>query len=212
MPAPNKTAEVRRKNLLNLIAAKYNANRAEFSRAVGKNSNLINLVLSTNEEFRRNIGETLARDLEERAGLPAGWLDTEQHGGPTGSVSTFPIIRLGQETDGTEKLVLASDIVSRQLDNPTALVNIKACFMPTAEMAPAINRGDLMFIDTGVKAVAAEGVYVLVNGKDVFVRRVKKTLTGTLRASADSDSSVEDLPAKIKIAGRICGLMKFAQP
>lgn len=209
----NSISDIRRANLLALIEDKYEGNRSAFSRATGKNVNLINLVLTANPDFRRNIGERLARDLEELASLPKGWLDLTHTGGPTGQMATFQIMRLGRDGESLENLTLASDVIARQLDAPTSMRAVKACYMPTDDMAPAINKGDLMFVDSGVTQIAKDGVYVIVVNEDLFVRRVKKTLSGAMRASADKDpQSVEDLPGSAVIAGRIVGLMKFAQP
>lgn len=67
--------EVRRRNLVAYIQDKHEGNRAEFCRAIGKNPNLINLALTKNKEYRKNIGEKLARDIEQQSGMPSGWLD-----------------------------------------------------------------------------------------------------------------------------------------
>jgi hypothetical protein len=205
--------EVRRSNLLAYINEKFDGNRSAFARAADKNVNLINLVLSNNEEFRRNIGEKLARDLEQRLSLPEGWMDIQRQGGPTGRVTSFPVVRFGAADDSPEKLVLASDVVIKHLDAPTALHNVKACYMPSDDMAPTINKGDLIFVDAGVTEIGSDGVYVLVRKDEIFVRRIKRTLSGALKAVADKDpSGVEDLPGKLTVAGRVVGALRFFTP
>lgn len=213
MPEMSSISEVRRANLRALISEKYEGNRSSFSRATKKNVNLINLVLSNNPDHRRNIGERLARDLEQAVGLPTGWLDIDRNGGSVGKVYTFPVVRLGDASEGLEKLVLGADVVSRHLDGPASIGAVKACYMPSDEMAPAIGKGDLMFVDTSVGAVGQDGVYVLTRGKDVFVRRIRKSLIGGIKISADKLAETEDVEEdQINIAGRIVGLMRFGQP
>lgn len=81
--------EIRRRNLIAYIEDKHQGNRAEFCRHIGKNPNLINLALTRNDEYRKNIGEKLARDIEQLAGMPDGWLDSGemQPSEPTVSIS-----------------------------------------------------------------------------------------------------------------------------
>lgn len=209
--------EVRRKNLAAWIEEKFGGNRSAFCRATGKHQNLINLVLSTNPNTRRNIGERLARDIEVRSGMPAGWLDIETQGGPSGTVYTFPIVRLDNLAEsGLEKIVLGQDVAQRQLDRPSSMTAVRACYEPTGDMAPAISQGDLMFVDTDVADFDRNGVYLIARDKSVFVRRVTRLITGNFRISSDRDPSgdVEGQPGKQKLkpVGRVVGLMRFGQP
>jgi len=207
--------EVRRGNLGALIQDKFRGNRAAFCRATGKNPNLINLILSSNPAIRRNLGEKLARSIEEALGLPERWLDIERSGGPVGEVYTFPVTRLdAMEASGLEKIVVGQDVAARNFDRPTAMASVRGCYMVGDEMKPAISQGDLMLVDTGHKDIDRDGVYVITRGTDVFVRRIRKSLDGAYRISADSDpdSPVVAQPGKFKSAGRVIGLMRFARP
>lgn len=78
--------EARRVNLTDYIADRYESNRAAFCRATGKNPNLINLVLTDNADYRRNIGEKLARDIERKAAAThtsssTAWIQLEETAG-----------------------------------------------------------------------------------------------------------------------------------
>lgn len=207
--------EIRRKNLATLIQEKFQGNRAAFCRATGRNPNLINLILSNNPEIRRNLGEKLARGIEEQMGLAEGWLDVNREGGPVGQVYTFPVTRLDDlDTAGIEKIVLGQDVAARHFDRPTAMASVRACYMVGTEMEPAISQGDIMLVDTGCQELEKDGVYVITRGRDVFVRRVRKTLDGSIRISADNDPEgvVQAQPGRFKSAGRIVGLMRFSRP
>ena len=62
---------VRRSRLQQLINTEFNGRQAEFARKVSKPASLIWQVLNGYKGF----GETLARQIEAREGLPTGWLD-----------------------------------------------------------------------------------------------------------------------------------------
>lgn len=62
---------IRRKRLQQLVNAGFNGCQAEIARKVSKPASLIWQVLNGYKGF----GEHLARQIEARAGLPAGWLD-----------------------------------------------------------------------------------------------------------------------------------------
>jgi SOS-response transcriptional repressor LexA len=67
--------EKRRAKLADLIALDYEGNQAEFSRRTGFKSPQINRWLSTTTSDRRNITESSARKIEEKANKPRYWLD-----------------------------------------------------------------------------------------------------------------------------------------
>ena len=207
--------EVRRANLSSLIRDKFHNNRAAFCRATGKNPNLINLILSNNPEIRRNLGEKLARDIEQLTGLPDGWLDLERTGGPAGEVYTFAVTRLDDmEASGLEKIVVGQDVAARHLDKPTSMASVRACYMVGDEMRPAISQGDILLVDTGCASVERDGVYVITRGKDVYLRRVRKNIDGTVRiwADADPDGAIQVQQGKVKPSGRVVGVLRFSQP
>jgi hypothetical protein len=212
MKAPE--SDIRRENLKRLILERFEGNRAAFCRAAYKNPNMINLILSSNPDLQRSFGEKVARDIERVLNLPDKWLDAVQSGAQIGAVYNIPVVRLDQlNAAGVERLILGVDIVSRHLDRPTAMTNVRACYMPTQEMAPAIGQDDLMLIDSGVSEIDRDGVFVITRGTDVFVRRVRRLLAGGIRISADSSPDTLDAqPGQFACAGRIVGLLKFSAP
>jgi hypothetical protein len=213
MKVPAPLAEVRRLNLKKFIDEKFDGNRAAFSRAAGKNANLIVLALAPNEKIRRSIGERLARDIEETMGLPNGWLDLDS-GASFERYLTVPIVSLESLSQTVEKLFLSDRVLSRACDTPTSMAAVRGLYMPSSEMLPAIGQDDLMLVDTGCDSFVKDGVYVITINKSVFIRRVRRLLSGDVRISADSDpAGAIDVPlGKYKPVGRVVGMMKFGQP
>jgi len=119
--------EIRRRNLIAYIEDKHHGNRAEFCRRIGKNPNLINLALTRNDEYRKNIGEKLARNIERLAGMPVGWLDM-QVTQPAESSTSLPISTGEVFISGKLWLTATDPLVKklRSLGNTTLLLSIDA--------------------------------------------------------------------------------------
>ena len=198
--------ETRRQNLIGLIRDRFSDNRAEFSRSTGKNPNLINLVLTANEEYRRNIGEKLARDIEQRAGLAPGWLDAPRGIGIR-NVTQIPI--LTDQTAVPAKPPLANPYyMIVPLDDPNIALrssgsgNLVAVYAGDASMAPTIRVGDWVWVDLGVKKLSGDGVYVIKQNEGTVFRRLQQLPDGTLRVSSDDPAYAPQLLPK-KAAGSI---------
>jgi hypothetical protein len=207
-------ADIRRNNLRLLIQERYNNVNAAFSRATGRDPNLINLILSSNLEIRRNMGERLARIIETAQSLPEGWLDIPRHNGTVERIQSIPIAPLNSlNSPVLERMVFSQDVVARHIDKPTSTNNLRAAYALDNEMTPSVGEGDLLFVDTGVTEFDRPGVYVIVREKDVFVRRVSRPITGGIRISADSDprSGVDAEAGQFGCAGRVVGCMRFSR-
>jgi len=181
--------DVRRENLLSLIRDSYQNNRAEFSRSTGKNPNLINLVLTNNPEYRRNIGEKLARDIEKRCGIADGWLDSPRGMGIR-RVTKVPI--LTDAGDVPDRAPLESDYhVTLPVDDPTLALrstgagNLVIVIAKESCMAPAFHVGDFVWVDLGVKKISGDGIYVIRMSDGSLFRRIQQLPTGELRVSTD---------------------------
>lgn len=108
--------EVRRNNLISYIADKHEGNRAEFCRATQKNPNLINLILTKNPEFQKNMGEKLARDLEKLCGLTPRWFDGEKDQ-PMDKTISIPIATGDSKTSGKLWLTILESEYKKLLKN-----------------------------------------------------------------------------------------------
>jgi len=77
-------------------------------------------------------------------------------------------------------------------------------------MAPTINDKDVVIIDTSVRTVASEGVYLLVYGDAVLIKRIRLLRDGGLTLVSDNKSEGyldETVPrselATLSIVGRV---------
>jgi hypothetical protein len=206
------TFSIRRLNLLTYIEEKFDGNRAAFCRAIEKNPNLINLVLTNNAEYARNIGEKLARDIEQRAGLATGWLDSPKGVGERKMVY-IPITWMPWMIP--DKPPLRSDAsLTVPTDDPalrlriTGTSNLLIVVAQEPSMAPTIRVGDHFWVDLGVKEFRSDGVYVVRNPEGTTMLRRIQALSDGYQLSCD-DKTYEPLVlnfkamARVKIVGRL---------
>ncbi len=71
-----KIADIRRRRLALAINTLAAGSQAEFARLCDKTPQKVSGMLRGTESF----GEKIARDIEKKAGLPAGWLDIDEAG------------------------------------------------------------------------------------------------------------------------------------
>ena len=71
--------EIRRRNLIYLLFTakeRDGLNRKEFAAKCDTDPAVISQVTSTTQKTQRNIGDTLARKIEQKLNLPKGWMDS----------------------------------------------------------------------------------------------------------------------------------------
>lgn len=78
-----KVADIRRRRLALAITSLANGSQAEFARLCRKAPQKVSGMLRGTESF----GEKIARDMEKKVGLPAGWLDTAEDGAESAGAS-----------------------------------------------------------------------------------------------------------------------------
>lgn len=87
-------------------------------------------------------------------------------------------------------------------------------------MQPTFNDGDPLIVDTGVKEVTVDGVYVMERegpaGWELFVKRLQRQLDGTLLMISDNPQYkpqhiTEELRGRFKVSGRAIGVWKFGK-
>ena len=71
------TQQTRRRNLTYILNRDFAGVVARFARAVDKSANHMRVILNPDKPGGRSIGESLARQLEQRLGLPGNVLDIE---------------------------------------------------------------------------------------------------------------------------------------
>lgn len=208
--------EIRRLNLIAHIDAKFEGNRASFCRASGKNPNLINLVLTKNPEYRRNIGEKLARDIEEKSGMQAHWLDNPQG---IGARSTTRVPLILDMTVPELPLIYSEFNLTVPFDEPrmisrvTGMANVVIITAADGLMSPTIELGDMVWLDLGVKKFKADGVYALMVGEQTQLRRIQETASGyemscDSRTPAPSSITKAALGKSHKIVGKAVAAMR----
>jgi hypothetical protein len=210
--------DIRRHNLSSLIADSYQNNRAEFCRATGKNPNLINLVLTSNAEYRRNIGEKLARDIERRAGIAEGWLDSPRG---IGERNVARISILAGSRAIPDVAPLTSDFsITLPVEAPmlalrvTGIANLTIVSVDESCMAPTFSIGDYVWLDLGFKKFDRDGVYALRMHDDATaLRRIQRLPNGDLRVSADDPVYAAQIysdgdPSDLRIVGKAVGCIR----
>ena len=63
-----------RKSRVEQLLARFNTKKA-LADAIGREPAYVSFILSNNPTYKKNIGEDLARSIEQKIGLGAGWLD-----------------------------------------------------------------------------------------------------------------------------------------
>lgn len=205
----NDIFRIRRDNLMSLVMTKYMGNRAALARAADVHPNHINLVLSTNEAHRRNIGEDLARRMEATLSLPNKWLD-DLHGienrGASVTVSSVPIQSSLSHILRESKLTgisATNEWMGAISADSTAVQNLFIASISTSDMMPRLAAGDLVLVDGGVRAFTVEGTYIIDVSGDVMLRHIKKSISGGYLVSSSSNEEKVDKLDGIKVLGRV---------
>jgi hypothetical protein len=203
---------VRKENLHRLILEKFDGSRAAFARASGVHQNQVNLILTENQLHRRNLGEALARKMEQALGLPERQLDAlatiaTDLGTSIAALPLDDTLRNAlKPTTFLSTAALRSGWLEAFDSRITALENVGIAEIATEDMSPDLNIGDNVLIDTGATAVVVDGIYLLVRGEDAFIRRVQKQLSGGFTISADPSRhqplTVKDMKP-FKVLGRV---------
>lgn len=205
--------DTRRKNLASLIAQKYENNRSQFARAVNKNVNTINLYLTTNETLRRNIGERNARELEKTASLPTGWLDQEAStNAGFNLVTNINRIEVSQK-DSPDPVGDSVAMGTKYLRMNYPDVNEDDLGFMTVvddEMTPTLKRYDVALVDNGDKDIFRSGLFAIMVGNALKVRRLSQQLSGGIEVSRDKthfpDETIPfDEIERLKVVGRVIG-------
>lgn len=207
--------KIRKANLMGLVLSKFTGNRAAMARAAAVHPNHMNLILSSNETHRRNIGEDLARRIEVSLSLPDKWLD-HLHGTENRetlvSISSLPIqsslSHILKESPVTGISASNAWILSVSSE-ATAVENLFLSTIATGEMSPLLSVGDLVIVDGASKGFSVEGTYILAVGDDALLRHIKKTITGGYLVSSGASEERIDSLSSLKIIGRIVQKMQM---
>lgn len=90
---------------------------------------------------------------------------------------------LAEDVIGGE-IVLTRDFVDRL--HPARAESLKFIHAYGDSMAPTLNSGDVLLVDTSVKDVKIDGIYVLKAHERLFVKRVRQRMDGQYEISSDN--------------------------
>lgn len=198
--------DTRRANLLALI--NQYGSIAELNAATGRKRQdaSLSLVKSKAIGYRgktRNMGDRLARTIEEKLHLPRGWMDAE-HDGIVASDLDIPKhsgvmvhvlenwASMGDGNDSQDQdiivgsIELASSFVKKiphTSDNNLSIITGYG-----DSMSPTIEPGDKVLVDTWVREFLSGGIYVLRSCGKLFLKRVSLKLNGVPVISSDNPS------------------------
>jgi hypothetical protein len=209
--------DTRRKNLLELIAQKWDGNRSAFARDMSKNVNLINLSLSNNLQLRKNIGEKLARELEKLASLPDGWLDTDRDAFGTELAPVTAIKRmdeLARPTDLLSDTLTVSEAWLKREHPETDPTCLSVLHVRDNSMTPTAVEGDVLLVDRNAEHFSSNGVYVIQTKDERLLRRLQKQLDGAWVIKTDNDMfepvHLDQRAIKaLKVMGRVVGKFSY---
>lgn len=219
-----KITEIEGNRINNLKKLEKAIGRASLANRINRSYNLISQYLAG----QKNVGEGLARDIEESLGQPTYWLDqnhnvTTQDLIPLGKSlkSNIPsvqsLLKSGYPNNG-EELKMFDELLIDEMDD-MKLENKNAYWFKVKDdsMKPYIQPGTLTMIDKGKSKIEPGSCYALNVEGEVVLRRVYRD-NGQYRICCDNtalkinipDINVEDFNGNIKIMGKmVCAIMKF---
>lgn len=207
--------EVRRDNLRQYINAKFEGNRSAFARAVDTDPNQINLLLS-NGEHRRNFTEGGARKFEKNLHLAEGYFDQPDLMGEESSqrVPRFEVPPEYASILRNDNMLGHANFCNSYLDTLagkiTSRENLVISRIATRDMAPEIGFDEHIILDIGVKAVTQDGVYIIGEGSDLFLRRVTKQMTGGWEISTPNHAVLKvDTLKGMKAVGKVLMVWRY---
>jgi len=140
-------SEIRRENLKSVIRDHYDGVSRRLALKLELNPSHISRLYTDNEEHRRNMGDKLARRIEEATGLKNGWLDIP-HGSESGS--HIPLLSPGQVYEWIQgSMDLDSTIRTLDFSHDTFTDKTFAIEALDSGMEPRICVGDTVIINPG---------------------------------------------------------------
>jgi SOS-response transcriptional repressor LexA len=196
---------VRRRNLARLIDDRYEGSHSNFAKAVGISLSQIGQWLSAEDSpHLRNMSERSARKIEDKAGLPTGWMDIPD-GSPESETSganrgfsllnkATDIVTISRyDTGGSmgggivlrdqpgviENWQVSKKWISENVRGYTSAANLCIVTGFGDSMRPTYNPGDPLIVDKGVTAVEFDSVYFFRIDNDGYVKRLQRIPTAS---------------------------------
>lgn len=145
----------------------------------------------------RNIGHSFARKIETVYGLPIGSLDLEHR--PGAEVKTevieVPVLDVtGSMGPGAAQPDYDDVITSMTMSKQWLRMNTQATSFQALgiiigkgdSMEPTFYDGSILLVDTAVRKIDLDAVYVLSRERELFVKRVQRLISGGLEIVSDN--------------------------
>ena len=190
---------IRKHNLVQLLGTQRKASCAE---RWGMSPAHLSQILSMRTE--KNLGDEVARRIEQAEHLPAGWMDVLQSdaGVPASSkalssafVSIAHFDIRGSMGNGNtppahveviRDLTVHLDWLRGQGISYSGAHNLAIISGDGDSMARTFNDGDALLVDRGVNEVRSDAIYVFSLDGDLFVKRLQRLTDGALRMISDN--------------------------
>ena len=223
----------RKDRLRALIDGKpYAGNQADFGRKAGLTKARITQLLNPDEPFGERAAESLCAKLELSPrwfehGLATGEGEMLPAGGSVGTVTVIesslpdgavhvPVLAnaasmgggsdLMQEDSICGELTLTPQFVAEQL-RPVRPAALRFIHGYGDSMAPTFNSGDVLLVDTDMREVRIDGIYVLEAHGRLFIKRVRQRMDGSFEISSDNPThkTVDTLNGdhQVEVKGRV---------
>lgn len=222
-------AEIRRDNLNTLVSRA--GSLAELNEQLGRKRNHPSLGQIRNRSDRGNgtfyeMGDKLARDIEEKLGLSYGWMDTNHtpDDWPDDNIINLKRINI-QACCGSAGIQNYEDdafVEQIQVSRPWFQENIskireQGYELITASgdsMEPTFRNGDLIVVDRQDRDLKRDGVFcVLVDG-DLYIKRVQRIPGAILFISDNSlyrpfEIPIKEVEFRLQVLGRVVNSMNL---
>jgi phage repressor protein C with HTH and peptisase S24 domain len=220
--------QTRLENLERLIDKRFKGKASDFAKAANVSASQISQWRGND----RTIGEKVARKIEEALGLPSGYLDRKgvklhavidageepptQEMLPGHGSHLVPLLKNSASMGGGQE-ALHEDVISGALAlsrmfirdhiKPTTANALRFIHAYGDSMKPTFESGDILLVDTGIKEVKIDGVYVLEAHDRLFVKRVRQKMDGLFEISSDNPThkTVDTLNGNedLRVVGRV---------
>jgi hypothetical protein len=169
----------------------------------------------------KNIGNHMARRIEEVFEMPLGWMDVDHDNQgavkPSEGTVEVPLLDV-QASMGVgavapwseqvvERMVLSKQWLRQNVD-ATAFEHLAVITGHGDSMEPEFTSKALLLVDRGITNVKTEGVYVLLKNDELFVKRVQRMVRGGYRIISNNSTygpeEIDD-PSKVNlmVLGRV---------
>lgn len=225
--------EIRRLNLIKLIDEKCNGSDAAFARAINKDASYITRCkYPEGKAGKKRISDAIISATIAKFDLPVGWMDIsddEHHKlnrtdrlnireniNEYSNAVSLPLLNIsasmGAGENNYDEIVVDMLRVSKSWINKTLspisdIRNLSFIHAIGDSMSPTFGDGDILLVDSGIKNVTSDSVYVIEAHERLFIKRVRRRLDGKYEISSDNPAvkTVDTLNGnhQVTIKGRV---------